>query len=242
MTPIPPGTYTIFLDESSQTKHKYLTFGCLVLDNRFVSLFERYITHATALELPNGEMKWTKVSAAKLFAYKLVIDCFFDAVAEYEPLHFHAMAVDTTKRKEHVYNGGSRELGFNKEVYQLLFKCARLYPESLFHVYADHRDTTSSLDELQTILNNGCKKTADSRPLPFRRIQFRDSKEVLCLQMVDLLLGAVSHRLNGHHLKEGSSPSKNHLSQYVLNRAQVGDAFRDTRIKDKYTIWHRKLK
>ncbi|MDQ0320006.1 hypothetical protein QO002_002144 [Pararhizobium capsulatum DSM 1112] len=198
-------TYSIFLDESSQTKHRYLTLGALVLDNRFVSLFDHCIAHARKLELPNGELKWGKVSKAKLFAYKLVADCFFDVVDDYTPLEFHCLVVDTTKRKEHVFNQGDKEIGFNKEVYQLLHKCARLYPEPMFHVHADHRDTPSSLDELQTILNAGRKKKGDTRHQPFRRVHFRNSKDVHCLQVVDLLLGAVTHRLNGHHLVQEPS-------------------------------------
>ncbi|UDF29955.1 UNVERIFIED_ORG: DUF3800 domain-containing protein [Roseateles sp. XES5] len=241
MADLPP-TYSIFLDESGQTNHRFLLLGCLVVQTNFVPSFEKTIEYAKKLELPAGELKWSKVSPAKLFAYKLVADCFFDAPSLIKPLQFHTLAADMTKRKDHLFNSGSKETGFNKEIYQLLMKCARLYPDALFHVYLDHRDTASSTEELRQILNAGRRKAGDMRNSPFRRVHFRDSKSELCLQMVDILLGATSHRINGHHLREGSSVTKNGFAQYILDRAGISDAMKDTAKAGAFTIWHRRLR
>jgi len=235
--------YSIFIDESSQTKHRFLTIGCLVVEDEFTKPFEFTVKHARALEISaGGEMKWSKVSALKIYAYKLFIDRFFDFKGAAEKIHFHSLVIDTSKIKDGLYNSGSREIGFNKEVYQLLIKCAKLYPDGIFQVYADHRETAFSMEELRKILNSGMNKLGDSRPQPFRTVQFCDSKKFILIQMVDLLLGATTFRINGHHQKPGASKHKCHLSEYVLERAGVRNPSLGTSRAGKFTIWHRRLK
>jgi hypothetical protein len=96
--------------------------------------------------------------------------------------------VDATKLDHNRYNQGSREIGFNKEVYQLLLKCGRLYGGN-FHVYLDRRSTGAPTEELRLILNRGIRKRGDRRDWPYRRLHFRDSHEVEALQLADLLVG-----------------------------------------------------
>jgi hypothetical protein len=219
-----------------------LTLGCLVIETEWVPHFELAIRYSKQLELPDGELKWNKVSNAKLHAYKLVVDRFFDFSEGDSPIHFHSLVVDTSKIRDDLYNQGSRETGFNKEIYQLLMKCAKIYPHAVFHVYPDQRDTNATTEELRTILNAGCRKNGDLRESPFRRVQFRDSKKIICLQMTDLLLGAMTFRLNEHHLRPDASKSKTHLSTYVLERAKISDVTQNSAVRGKYTIWHRRLR
>ncbi|WP_064681271.1 DUF3800 domain-containing protein [Rhizobium bangladeshense] len=234
--------YCLFVDESSQTAHRYLSLGCLAIEEAWLKGFEFSISHAKHLELRTGELKWSKISAAKLHAYKLVIDRFFDHGDVSTPIHFHSLVIDTSKIRDDTYNKGDREIGFNKEVYQLLMKCARLYPTAHFKVYADHRDTSFSMDELRSILNAGARKKGDARVTPFRLVQFCDSKKFLPLQMTDLLLGAITFQINGHHKRRDASRHKCHLSDYVLARSAITDPMRDTSLGGKVTIWHRKLR
>jgi hypothetical protein len=234
--------YAVFVDESSQTKHRFLTLGCLVIDAACLSAFEERVTYARDLELRAGEMKWTKVSASKLNVYKLVADCFFDHPLATEDVHFHSLVVDTTKIRDDLYNEGDREIGFNKEIYQLLIKCSKLYPNAIFDVFADNRQTPFSMEELRNILNNGMKKRGDSRPVPFRSVQFCDSKKFNMLQLNDILLGATTFQINGHHLKPEASAHKCHMSSYILDRGGVKNPMRSTSIAGKFTIWHRKLR
>lgn len=76
-------------------------------------------------QLPHGEMKWGKVSNSKINAYGRTVKAFFDDPA-FRPFHFHSLVVDTHKVNHNKHNQGSREIGFNKEVYQLASKFARL--------------------------------------------------------------------------------------------------------------------
>jgi Protein of unknown function (DUF3800) len=230
----------VYIDESSQTQARFLLLGGVVIPSTHVALAAAKIQAARMPDLPHGEMKWGKASKAKLGAYKRVIDCFFDA-AELSGSDFHSLVVDTTKLNHKAFNSGSADLGFNKEIYQLATKCARVYKDALFHVYPDHRDTKNRPEELRTILNFGRRKVSDPRDWPFRRCHFRDSKTTPLLWVTDLLIGSIGYHLNGHRFQVDASEARCELSDYVLARAGVADPKYDTAKTGKFTIWHRRL-
>lgn len=237
--PDPSQITEVYIDESSQTNHRFLVLGCVCVDLTDSEGLKELIAAARLPELPQGEAKWVKVSQTKLAAYRRLVDVLFDNKAM---VHFHSLVVDTTKLDHRRFNKGDREIGFNKEIYQLAMKCGRLYRDRVFHVYPDERYTTQSPNELRNILNSGCKKKGDKRDFPFRRCQFRDSAQTHALQLTDIVTGALAYRLNGHAAKEGASPAKIALSQYVLDRAGIRDVGRDSAIGGLFTLWHRQLK
>ncbi len=230
----------VFIDESSQTKHRYLLLGgaiCRVQE----SLVTEALQSARGIELPFGELGWVKVSRSKLAAYKRFVDVFFSGgVAQH--LDFHSVVIDTHQIDDRTYNAGSRSAGFDKELYQLLMKFARTYRRSNFHVYLDQRSTPGTLSELREIANRGMMKLSPERDWPLRRLHFRNSADCQSLQLVDLLLGAIAFHINGHRNKAEASPAKCELSDYVLDQAKIADPRRDTAIAGKFTIWHRQLR
>jgi hypothetical protein len=193
-------------------------------------------------ELPASEMGWKKVSPAKLAAYKRVVDVAFNRKLETQPMHFHLMAIDSSKLKDNVFNGGSREVGFYKEVYQLCQKMARIYRDRLFHIYLDSRTTKSSTEELRSLLNFGLRNKGDTRDWPFRRVHFRDSRDSVSIQLCDIRLGGVMYRMNGHNMASDASPAKRELSNYILHRAGISDVSISTAPTGRFTIWHRNLR
>jgi len=227
----------VYVDESSQTKHRYLILGAVALPLSESPGFVEQIAQCRLPELPAGEMAWVKVSRTKLDAYIRVVDLFF--ASSYA--HFHAAVIDTSKLDHHFFNAGDREVGFNKEIYQLVQKCGRLYRNDVFHVYLDKRESPQPAEKLRTILNFGAR-ARDLRPWPYRRVQFRDSVTSPVIQLTDILTGAIAFRLNGHSVAPGASPAKLHLSNLVLEKARVNNPFADTSIAGKFTIWHRRLK
>lgn len=232
----------VYIDESSQTKHRYLLIGSVVIHAEMAAEAEAALAEARMPELPQGELGWVKVSRTKLPAYRRWVDLFFDNPRRFEPFEFHSLAVDTHCLKDRVFNDGSRSIGFNKEIFQLCMKVARLHGRRNFHIYPDFRQTDQQPEELRLILNRAVRKKGDGRDWPFRRVHLRDSASVQMLQLVDVLLGAVAFRLNGHRAREGASPAKCELSDYVLDRGRIRDVTRDTRVAGKFTIWHRQLK
>jgi hypothetical protein len=121
MAPNDPPIAEIYIDESSQNNHRYLVLGAVLVELTDTPQMIAKIMAARQPSLPYGEMKWTKVSRTKLDTYKRVIKTFFvENVAD--TIHFHSLVVDTTRQDHTRFNSGSREIGFNKEVYQLCNK------------------------------------------------------------------------------------------------------------------------
>src|SRR5215469_15112199 len=229
----------VYIDESSQNNHRYLVLGGVAVRAPAVAALTGTIWKARLPQLPAGELKWSKVSRSKLAAYMRVVDAFFDEGAA----QFHSLFVDTTKLDHALYNQGSRDIGFNKEIYQLAIKCGRLYKPLLFHIYPDKRTTPNDPNQLRDILNRGIKKhDNDQRDWPYRRVQFRDSRTTPLLQVADIFAGAIAYRLNGHHTITGASPAKIELSRYILARAGITNVARSTLFGGKFTIWERRLK
>lgn len=231
----------IYIDESSQTKNRYLLIGGIIIPTASVPQAAARLQAARLPELPHGEMKWGKASKSKLAAYKRFVDCFFDA-PEFVKSHFHCLVVDTSQVDHEVYNAGSKEIGFNKEIYQIATKFARLYRTTLFHLYPDYRDTNQKTEDLRNILNHGRHKSNDGREWPFRRCQFRDSSKVPFLQLVDIMLGAVAFGKNEHHARPDVSAAKLELGRHIMRRAGVRDLSVDTARTGKFTVWHRQLR
>lgn len=232
-------TTEIYLDESSQNKHRFLVLGAVIFGVPDSPRILDLLAKARLPELPHGEAKWTKVSKSKLPAYKRLVDVLFDNSNE---IHFHSLFVDTTLVDHGRFNQGSKEIGFNKEVYQLANKFARLYPNAYFHLYPDYRDTKSTTEELRLILNRGRIKVGDKRDWPFRRCQFRDSKVTPALQLADILIGSIAFVLNGHHTAPDASPSKIELANYIAQKAGVTDVSKGTATSGIFTIWPRRLR
>lgn len=228
----------VYIDESS-TRHRYLVLGAVVVLRDHSATLAAQIQTARLPELPQGEMKWTKVSQTKLPAYTRVVDCFFQT--RLRLFEFHSVVIDTSRQRHQLYNQGSHEIGFNKEMYQLAFKCGRLY-QTLFHVYPDRRVTDQRPEDLRLMLNRGIRRKGDKRDWPYRRLQFRDSHNTPFIQLADILAGSIAYHLNGHRHVMDASPAKAALSDHILRNAGIRDIFRDTAIRGKFTVWHRQLR
>jgi hypothetical protein len=229
----------IYIDESSQTDNRYLVLGAVVVPGRVVPALECALAEARLPELPHSELKWAKVSKSKILAYERFIRVFFT----HPEVDFHSIVVDTSQLRHRVFNAGDRDRGFNKEIYQLVMKCGRLYSDPVFHVFPDRRSTIHPTEELRTIINHGMhKKLGRGRDWPVRKLHFADWKDRPLLQVADLFAGAIAYRCNGHDQKEGASRSRVQLASLVLGLARVQSPLRDTALRGKFTIWHRVLR
>lgn len=231
----------IYADESSQTAHRFLVLGAVTVCTTDVPDLVAAIRAARLPGLPHGELKWTKVSAAKLETYRAIVDAFFAAV-EADIAHFHCVAIDTTRFDHRQFNQGDREIGFSKMVFQLLMKHARLYPQRLY-AYLDSRTTRHSLDDLRFMLNRYALNRLDRGDYPFRRVVFRDSKESDLLQLNDVLLGAAAWVKNGHGDRPDASTAKSELARHILARAGLQSLDVDTpRNRKHFTVWNFRLR
>jgi hypothetical protein len=156
-------------------------------------------------------------------------------------LDIHCVVIDTSKKDIRKSGGGDIDIGFNKEIY---FLCVPLigkrFKRELFHVYPDRRETTQDLNEARQIMNYGARKYGDQRVWPYRRLRFEDPERCQALQVVDIFIGALAYRLNGHYDQPGANPAKKELSDYILGRAKVTDPFdRSAYYLRRFCIVHR---
>lgn len=155
------------------------------------------------------EVKWTKVSAAKVAFYSEWIDKFFD-----DPnLHFRALIVPDKNKLNHA---AFPEQDHNLWYYKMYFDMLKviLNPRAKYRIYLDIKDTrgTEKVRKLHDVLC--CNQYDFSREI-IERVQQVRSHEVELLQLADLLIGAVSYVNRG---RSGNS-GKEQLIELVQQRS-----------------------
>jgi hypothetical protein len=244
----------VYIDESSWTNHHYQVVGALIIPLSLYGPFETAIVAARGDRFPPMKsdgtprvFKWAYVKRHNVEAYKRVVNAYFRFPYTHRvPLalkvNTHCVIADTSIKVLHdrKFSEGDPDLGLNKDIYHLCVRdVARRYKTELFHVYPDRRNTNRSLREAMTIMNNGIKKHGDPRGFPFRRLKFADPETSQALQVVDILIGALAYRLNGHYQKPEASPPKKALCDFVLDKARITDVFEQTVFPKQLSFWHR---
>lgn len=226
----------VYVDESSQTKHRYLVIGGLLVPLDFADAFERDLATARAdsipLKYPDGSVrviKWEKVSRGTVAGCKKMIEAYYTFLERYKVparkhVDFNCVVVDTSKKPLRDEGHGDIEIGFDKQVY---FLCTvvlgKRFKKELFHVYPDRRSSPHPLRSAQQIMNAGMRKYGDKREYPVRRLRYHDPEDSQALQLVDLFIGAVAYKLNGHYDKPDANAGKKELCDFVLSRYKIAD-------------------
>jgi hypothetical protein len=142
------------------------------------------------------------------------------------------VVVDTHKKDLKRSGDGDIEIGFNKEIY---FLCVPIignrFKNELFHVYPDRRTTKHELKTALDIMNfgfNKYRKAGDKREWPYRRLRFEDPENCQALQVVDIFIGALAYKLNGHCDRPDANAAKKALSEYILAKARISNPFEKT--------------
>jgi hypothetical protein len=133
---------------------------------------------------------------------------------------------------------GDVGVSFDKEFH---FLCAvvlaRRYKQALFLLYPDRRHPTTPLREAREIMNRGVAKYGDKREFPFRRLAFADPERYQALQVVDIILGGVAYKLNGHYKKPEANLAKREFCDYLHELFKIKDLFYQSQLykKDFFT-------
>lgn len=132
------------------------------------------------------EIKWIKVSPAKVDFYLHIMDYFFDD----DDLHFRALVVPDKTKLHHEFFGQSHDDWYYKMYFEMLKSI--LDPKAHYRIYLDYKDTRggSKVNKLHEVLSNNIYDF--SRQI-IERVQIVRSHEVEILQLADLLIGAVSY-------------------------------------------------
>lgn len=212
---------------SAKPRGQFLMIGSLWLPTDLRGEIKQKIMELRQRHRAWGEIKWSKVSPNRQDFYLDLIDLFFSYG---DNLRFRCIAVDRHEVNLALHENDG-ELGFYKFYYQLLHHWILDFNE--YRIFCDAK---SNRDPKRLPILQRCLTRANLSS-EIRSIQSLPSREVVLIQLTDLLLGAVSSRLNGT-LQQGAAKSA------VLERleAALGRNFAPThKGEEKFNIFRIRL-
>jgi hypothetical protein len=209
--------YNIYCDESCHLENdhqKVMVLGavwCPLEKVREVSVRLREIKTHHGLK-PDFEVKWSKISPAKMRFYLDIMDYFFDD----DDLHFRALIVPDKEKLQHKAFEQSHDDWYYKMYFTMLK--AILNPHDRYRIYLDIKDTRSAskVKKLHDVL---CNNFYDFSREIVERVQNVRSHEVETLQLADILIGAIAYvnrGLSGNSAKEALIDRMKERSRYSL--------------------------
>jgi hypothetical protein len=206
-------TFNVYCDESchlENDRQKAMVLGavwCPLERTREIAVRLREIKARHDLS-PEFEIKWVKVSPAKIRFYLDVMDYFFDD----DDLYFRALIVSDKSRLRHEDFDQTHDDWYYKMYFDMLKII--LYPYARYRIYLDYKDTrgAAKVAKLHDVL---CNNMYDFDRQIIERVQLVRSHEVEPLQLADLLIGAVSYVNRGL----SGSPAKQRLVERMRERS-----------------------
>lgn len=172
------------------------------------------------------EAKWSKVSASGADFYREYLDYFFDA----DELSFRALVVQDKSQLRHPDFGQTHDDWYYKMYYQTL--APLISRENTYNLYLDIKDTLSQhkVEHLRDVLSYRLRDFG-GHVLP--RVQHVRSHEVEQVQLVDLLIGAVSYHNRG--LRENNG--KRMLVEHIKRRSNLTLGYSTGRNRPKFNLF-----
>ncbi len=201
--------YNVYCDESchlENDKKKVMVIGAIWCPIDYVKTINKRIKE---IKIKHGmsskfEIKWTKVSHAKIQMYLDFMNYFFDD----EELHFRTLVIPDKSKLNHQQFDQSHDTWHYKMYFDLLK--VLLDPYSAYYIYLDIKDTKSShkIKKLHEVL---CNDQYDFSQEIIKGVQTIHSHEVGILQLTDLLIGAVLYKHNNLFANEGKKVLVNRM-------------------------------
>lgn len=155
------------------------------------------------------ELKWNKVSLAKINYFKDVVDYFFAD----DDLNFRVLVVPDKSKLDYEKFNHTHDTFYYKMYFSMLKVI--LNPDKAHHIYIDIKDTRSreKVHKLEQVLRND---KYDYAKEIIKKVQQVRSHEVELIQLADLLTGAVSYVNRGL----ADSRAKNILIEHIRHRSK----------------------
>ena len=172
---------------SNHIYDKYLLIGGLKCLSEDREIIKESIKEIKTDYQIRTEFKWNKVSFPKLDFYKSLIDLFYKFK---NSLRFRCIAVEADKMDLEHFHDNDAELGFYKFYYQLLHHW--IYDFNEYNIFTDLKTNRE-----KNRLNILCNYLNNSKLFSYvNSVQALPSREVVLLQLTDLLVGITGARLN----------------------------------------------
>jgi hypothetical protein len=233
-------SYHVYCDESSMGC-RFMVYGGIITLAASVPTLDQRITDWRRHHNMNAELKWSKVSKAKLDKYISLVDFFFQ-YAGMDGLHFKSVVFDTSQIDYKKHHNSDEELGFYKFYYQFLLHKFAPYAESDAHrllVCLDQKATAPErLSTLKNVLNAGIRKKHGRTTDVVKAVEARVSHECNLIQIADVLMGAIAYHSNGCHREKIASPHRCALAEYIAKKAKLTNLAQATlRGRKDFEIW-----
>jgi uncharacterized protein DUF3800 len=139
---------------------------------------------------PQFELKWGKVSRAKLDYYTAILDWFWNS----SDVHFRALIVPDKTKLNHTTFKQTHDEWYYKRYFDLLKVI--IDPQQQYEIYLDIKETrgASKVAKLHGVL---CNAQYDFARSIIQKIQLVRSHEVELLQLADFLIGLLSYANRG---------------------------------------------
>ncbi|MBN2858084.1 MAG: DUF3800 domain-containing protein [Candidatus Delongbacteria bacterium] len=145
---------------------------------------------------PHFEIKWTKVSPAKIDFYIDLVEYFFNC----SDLRFRSVVAKEKDHLDHsMYNNNDYNEWYYKMYYLLLDKI--IFPDNCYDVFIDIKDTRGG-KRLQVLQEALCNNRYDFKQEVIRHVNQIHSHESEILQLCDLFIGALSYFHRGLYNKK----------------------------------------
>mgnify|MGYP005847043873 CR=1 FL=1 len=227
--------FEVYCDESmpdlfttTKSAAQYLMIGSLWSPANLREEIKGKITELREKHGVWGEIKWRKVSPSRLSFYLDLIDLFHGYGQE---LRFRCIAVDRMQIDKNWFDHDN-ELGFYKFYYQVLHHWILD-----FNSYRIFCDTKSNRDPDRLMVLKQCL-TKSNLSSQIESIQSLPSKQVVMMQLCDLLLGSINSRIN-RTLSPGSA--KEELAKRLENHLGVDRLQPTVKGAEKFNIFKIRL-
>ncbi len=178
------------LYEKTLSASKYLMIGSLWIDSNLRDEIKQKIKALKIEYNAYGELKWKKISPAKVDYYKALIDLF---VLYKEQVRFRCIAVDKTKINMKLHQNNP-ENAFYKFYYHLLWKWIEEDSQTSYVIFCDRRSNQNK--NCYKILKDCLRHPSYKNPSNIKDVFALNSKESVLLQFSDFLLGIASAVMN----------------------------------------------
>ena len=240
MSIIPPQDFAFYADESGVSQDRFTVVAGMCMHRNTAHQVYASIAKYRKDHNMMSELKWTKVSNQKVYEYKALVELFF-ALNNSNHIHFHSIVFDSHQWNHKRYNNGDADVGLSKLYFNLLLhKFVKRYgANSDLFACLDHRNSSTSLDDLRRMLNATVARDHEIASAPLKQLVSRDSKLDDILQMNDVILGAVCAIRNGKHLLADTRPAKREIAELVQEKCGLASFDRDSpHHVSRFTVWN----
>lgn len=236
----------VYCDESGTTG-RFLVYGGIIAPEENVTEICAVLARWRQKHAMRREMKWTKVSRAKLPQYENFVDGFFYYAAQ-DKMHFNCVVFDTHDPGYRRFYRENKAVGFYKLYYQFLlhrFGSYALSDDTRLVVFLDEFSdlTATRRDTMKIILNRGIRLRWGRESDVVESVESMVSHRNDLLQMADVLMGAVGYQFNGLHRAKGASAARRELAAYIARKAGLRFLSLGTAPKrGDFSIWRYQFK